>query len=139
MSNDRIPRQAYLMLTNLDEQGKVNWASKTKEILYSAGFGLVWEEQGIGNEREFLNIFKKRLIDMLRQKWTAKLRGSDRYKVYRTFKFYFVSENCWSCIRIRQFRDALVQFRLGGSEIWTHKHRYYKVGQSRLTRTVHFV
>ena len=83
MSNDRIPKQAYLMLKNLDEQGKVNWASKTKEILYSAGFGLVWEEQGIGNEREFLNIFKKRLIDMLRQKWTAKLRGSDRYKVYR--------------------------------------------------------
>ena len=139
MSNDRIPRQAYLMLTNLDEQGKVNWASKTKEILYSAGFGLVWEEQGVGNEREFLNIFKKRLIDMFRQKWTAKLRGSDRYKVYRTFKFYFVSGNYWSCIRIRKFRDALVQFRLGVSEIWTHKHRYYKVGQSRLTRTVHFV
>ena len=30
MSNDRILKQAYLMLKNLDEQGKVNWASKTK-------------------------------------------------------------------------------------------------------------
>ena len=82
------------------------------------------KERGVGNEREFLNVFKQRLIDMFQQNWTAKLRGSDRYKVYRTFKFYFVSENCWSCIRIRQFRDALVQFRLGGSEIWTHKYRY---------------
>ena len=138
MSNDRIPRQAYLMLTNLDEQGKVNWASKTKEILYSAGFGLVWEEQGVGNEREFLNIFKKRLIDMFRQKWTAKLRGSDRYKVYRTFKFYFVSENYWSCIRIRKVRDTLVRFRLGVSEIWTLEYRYRR-GESEQTSVVHFV
>ena len=36
VSNDRVPKQAYLMLKNFDEQGKVNWTSKTKEILYSA-------------------------------------------------------------------------------------------------------
>ena len=64
MSNDRIPKQVYLMLRNLDEQGEVNRASKTKEILYSASFGFVWEEQWVGNEREFLSIFKQRLIDM---------------------------------------------------------------------------
>ena len=89
MSNDRIPEQVYLMLRNLDEQGEVNRASKTKEILYSVSFGFVWEEQWVGNEREFLSIFKQRLIDMFRQNWTAKLRGSDRYKVFRTFKFLF--------------------------------------------------
>ena len=68
------------------------------------------KERGVGNEREFLNVFKQRLIDMFQQNWTAKLRGSDHYKVYRTFKFYFVSENYWSCIRIRKFRDALYGF-----------------------------
>ena len=87
MSNDRIPKQAYLLLNNLDEQGKVNWASRTKDILQSAGFGFVWEEKRVGNEREFLYIFKQRIIDMLRQNWTAKLWGSDHYKVYRPFKF----------------------------------------------------
>ena len=66
MSSDRIPKQAYLVLNNLDEQRKVNWASRTKEILHSAGFGFVWEEQGVGNEREFSSIFKQRLIDMFR-------------------------------------------------------------------------
>ena len=86
VSNDRVPKQAYLMLKNFDEQGKVNWTSKTKEILNSAGFGFVLEEQGVGNEREFLSIFKQRLIDMFRQNWIAKLMGSDGYKVYRTFK-----------------------------------------------------
>ena len=75
------------MLKNLDEQGKVNWASRTKDILQSAGFGFVWEEQRVGNEREFLYIFKHRIIHMLRQNWTAKLWGSDHYKVYRPFKF----------------------------------------------------
>ena len=74
-SDDRVTKQAYLMLKNLDEQGKLNWTSKTKEILNSTGFGFVLEEQGVGNEREFLSIFKQRLIDMFRQNWTAKLRG----------------------------------------------------------------
>ena len=102
MSNDRIPEQVYLMLRNLDEQGEVNRASKTKEILYSVSFGFVWEEQWVGNEREFLSIFKQRLIDMFRQHRTATLRGSDHYKVYRTSKSYFGSKHYWSCIRIRQ-------------------------------------
>ena len=126
------------MLKNLDEQGKVNWASKTKEIPYSASFGFVWEEQGVGNEREFLNIFKQRLKGMFRQNETAKLRGFDGYKVYRTFKFYFVSENYWSCIRIRKVRDTLVRFRLGVSEIWTLEYRYRR-GESEQTSVVHFV
>ena len=65
MSDDRIFRQAYLMLKNLDEQGKVNWASKTKEILYSASFGFVWEEQWVGYDREFLSSFGQRLIKTL--------------------------------------------------------------------------
>ena len=45
--NDRIPRQPYLMLKILDEQGKINWASGMKEILHSTSFGFVWEEQGL--------------------------------------------------------------------------------------------
>lgn len=61
---------------------------------------------------------------MLRQNWTAQFKGSDRCKVYRTLKSCLVSENLWSCIRTRIFRDALVRFRLGVSEILTHKQRY---------------
>ena len=61
IGNDRIPNQVYIMLKNLDEQGKGNWASRTKELLHGAGFGFVWEEQEVGNEREFLNVFKERL------------------------------------------------------------------------------
>ena len=63
MSNDRIPKHAYILLKNLNEQGKVNWASNLMKF-YSAGFGFVWEEQEAGNEREILNIFKQTLIDM---------------------------------------------------------------------------
>ena len=42
MSNDRIPEQVYLMLRNLDEHGKVNWAFKLKKfyiVLVSDLFG----------------------------------------------------------------------------------------------------
>ena len=54
-----------------------------------------------------------------RSQWINEMRS-----LYRTFKFYFVSEQYWSCIRIRKFRDALVWFQLGVSEIWTHKQRF---------------
>ena len=54
--------------------------------------------------------------------WSEKL--DSQVEGNRTSKSYLVSENYWSCIRTRIFRDALVRFRLGVSEIVTHKHWY---------------
>ena len=80
MNNNQMPKQLYLMLKNLDEQGKVNWASTTKETSRGAGFRFVWEEQLVITRNSWV-FFKQRFIDMFRQNWVAKLRGYNRYKL----------------------------------------------------------
>ena len=63
------------MLKNLEEQGTVNGASRTKQTLQSAGFRFVWQEQGVSNEREFLSIFKQRLIDSVPTELDSHVEG----------------------------------------------------------------
>ena len=42
---------------------KQNWASCVKHLLSRLGFLEVWEAQGVGNIKAFLNIFKQRVKD----------------------------------------------------------------------------
>ena len=44
----RIPKQAYVMLQNLDDKGKVCWVTHVKNTLFSLGFGFVWLQQSVG-------------------------------------------------------------------------------------------
>ena len=41
MSNNRYPRNCYLMLKSHTEIGRVNWASNVRDLLYRYGFGFV--------------------------------------------------------------------------------------------------
>ena len=49
MTEDRLPKQAYLMLHNLDRNGKRCWASEIRTILSESGFHFVWLNQGVGD------------------------------------------------------------------------------------------
>ena len=69
MENNRYPKQCYYMLFQLDEAGRKNWVSHVKEILYTFGFGQVRLLYDIGNDKEFIKLFKKRIIDCHKQKW----------------------------------------------------------------------
>ena len=46
------------MLKCYADAGVTNWASCLKHILYSNGFGYVWERQSVVNERKFIHVFK---------------------------------------------------------------------------------
>ena len=59
MPQERLPRQAYLMLCNLDNLGRHTWATSVKHILYSYGFGHVWITQEIGNKQAFFQSLKQ--------------------------------------------------------------------------------
>ena len=52
------------MLFNMDERGKNCWATSVRNILFSLGFGYVWLQQGVGCDRAFISVFKKRLADI---------------------------------------------------------------------------
>ena len=69
MENSRYPRQCYIILKRLDEAGRVTWATKVKNLPSRYGFGYAWQNQGVGNEKRFLFLFKSRLRGILIQEW----------------------------------------------------------------------
>ena len=77
MSNERLPQKAYRMLYELDANGKTNWASGIKNKLYEVGFGFVWVNQGVGDDRQFLRELKDRLITCRWQDWHSHIEDSD--------------------------------------------------------------
>ena len=48
-----------------DEAGVSNWASGIRQL----GFGFVWENQGIENEKQFVSLFIQKLKDQFVQNW----------------------------------------------------------------------
>ena len=80
MEQTRLPYQAYRMLTGLDENGKTCWVTGMPDILRKTGFYFVWLQQGVGDVKSFcVCVFKRRLLDMFTQEWTADIR--DKRKI----------------------------------------------------------
>ena len=74
----------------------------------------------MGDETRFLTEFQQRFI----QNWHFTLESSGRYEVYRTFKSALEKEKYLEVIQNQQIRKAFTRFRLGISQILTHKRRY---------------
>jgi hypothetical protein len=124
MENDRLPKQAYVMLVRLDDLGKTCWATGVREILSQCGFYCVWINQGVGNVKVFLSRLKQRLIDTFMQEWESTVLVKDRYAFYRSFKSSFGTVFYLECISIYCFCVAFTQLRLGVLPINNNLRRY---------------
>ena len=113
MELTRLPRQAYLMLCNMDERGKECWVTHVRNALCWHGFGYVWLQQGVGCEKAFIACFKKRLVDVYQQEWNSSVMCKDMYAHYRSFKTAFEAEPYFQWMNIKCFRDSLIKLRLG--------------------------
>lgn len=69
--------------------GKVNWASKVKDLLNELGFGFAWIEQRIENKQRFLVMIRERLKDHYLTAWWAQVGMLSKCAVYDTFKKNF--------------------------------------------------
>ena len=56
MTDDRYPRNCYIMLKRHDGIGRTYWVTYVKNILYRYGFGFVWISQELGNVELFLKL-----------------------------------------------------------------------------------
>ena len=124
MDANRIPVHCYKMLYALDERDKNNWVTNIRKCLCFHGFQHVWDAQGVGCTKSFLQEFKQRLIDCRWQEWHAHVMESDRFATYRIFKqnnnvepYLYVDVN-------KYIRNALTRFRCGMSLLAVHANRY---------------
>ena len=125
MSPNRICRQAFDMLSVMGGKGHTNWVTSVRDLLCQNGFGIVWMSKEVGNEKVFLNILKERLRDCFIQGWHSKMSASDKFTCFYSFKSFIQPERFLSDNNLgRKYRNALVKFRLGVSEINCHKYRF---------------
>ena len=82
------------------------------ETLCKTGFYFVWSQQGVGDVKSFLYVFKQRLLDMFTQEWTSDIRDKERYEMYRSFKVMFGVEKYLSVI------DILFQSSTDATPTW---------------------
>ena len=100
------------------------WVTTVRQTLFRLGYGFVWLNQGIATEQHFIAQLKQRFIDVSSQEWMANLRGSTRFDMYIWFKTLIKDETYLDFVWVKCFRDALIRFRLGITELKTHKNRY---------------
>ena len=124
MEAGRLPRKAYNMLANVHNNGRQCWVSAVHRNLMMYGFGYVWANQGVQNVNWFLRVFRERITDCWRQRWDDRIHERDRYSVYRIFKLEHSLEPYFYCVTNKALSDVFIRFRLGISEIKTHKLRY---------------
>ena len=62
-------------------------------MLYSNGFGYVWERQSVENEKQFIMLFIQRLKDQYLQSWFEKINLSSKLRTYRGFKYIYINTN----------------------------------------------
>ncbi len=73
----------YISSVNDANNGRQNWVSKCKALLYSFGFGDVWENQTTIEHSAFVCIFKQRVIDCFLQKWRSDIQDSNIMPFYK--------------------------------------------------------
>ena len=124
MDQSRLPFKSYRMLFELDSRGKTNWVSQVRCKLFQFGFGYVWVNQGVQNEKQFLSVFRQRLIDCQWQLWDIHVQTSDRFSLFRTFSSSHERKTYLQLNIDRHLRFLLTRFRLGISDIAVHQYRY---------------
>ena len=88
MENSRYPRHCYIVLKRLDEVGRVTWATHVRTLLCIYGFAYAWQNQGVGNDKHFISLFKDRLRDNLMQEWNTDINSSSKAIHYTLKKSY---------------------------------------------------
>jgi hypothetical protein len=109
----RLPKQAFVQDKNCNLVNKHSWFNSVKNCLDMFGFSEVWMNDGVGDVKLFLKVFKERMIDCYKQDWFAKLSDSDRFLTYRSFKSTLQPEKYLHDLTIAKFRRVFVWFRLG--------------------------
>lgn len=117
----------YKMMLNdlIDFPNKKSWAFHVKHILQTYGFNDVWINQGVGNVRLFINIFKQRVKDNYIQSWTQQVSESSRASSYSLFCNFGIT-TYFDKVNIVKYRKALTRLRVSAHNLEIESGRWHK-------------
>ena len=90
MPRTRYVKLCYEMLLHLDNLGYSNWVTAVRLNLSSNGYGYIWKNQHVDNEKVFLYHYTQRLKDQYIQKWRAGCIDNIKLSNYYGYKEFFL-------------------------------------------------
>ena len=115
---------------NIDNPNAETWVSHVKHLLESNGFGYVWQNQGVDNERDFLKLFKQRLCDIYIQDWHNEVTMTSDGRLYKHIKQEFCFES-YLHINNKALRISISKIRLSSNLFLVERGRW---GANRVER-----
>ena len=101
-----------MLLIDSHNNGKSNWVSQAKQLLEMTGFGHVWLNSGVENDKLFLFNFKQRLRDNFGQKVNLELQTTSRGTFNALYNDFFKNNtNYLDVVKTQQHRVALTRPR----------------------------
>ena len=129
LSDHRYPKRCYMLLTRLDEAGRINRATIVKNMLFMYGFGYVWVAQEVGNIDLFLWQFHQRLKQCLSQDWYSSVNSSSRCHYYIYFKSLLETDRYLSLDLLSKQLYSLSTFRCASHPLHVEVGRHTGVEQ----------
>ena len=120
-------KACYNLLYEQSQLGKVNWASKVRDILFRYGFGYVWVAQAVEDHASFLFSFNQCLKDCELQLWSIQVEEMSKLNTYRMFKTSRDVETYLSLSIPRRLRVALARFRISNHNLEVELGRHYNM------------
>lgn len=115
------------MLRDLDQTGRVTWATHVRGLLFQFGFGYAWLANEIGDISSFCVMFKQRVRDCAMQHLQESVNTSSKTIHYRQFKSPLDVET-YLCIDLPyMYKKALSNFRCSGHQLKIETGRHLKI------------
>ena len=86
-----IVYDVYKVLCIDATNGKTNWASNVRDLLFSLGLNYIWINQDHINVS--FDLIKSRINDQYYQSWYANINACEKLSIYKCFKLDFCLEN----------------------------------------------
>ncbi len=102
------------------------WTSNIKHLLYSTGFGYVWEQQMVYDDKMFLNQFRERCNDMHIQSCLSDIDKNSRCRLYKHIKGVYEMEQYLQRSYHRDLRQCLTKIRLSSHKFLVERGRWSK-------------
>jgi hypothetical protein len=80
----KVVYDAYKLLYNDVNNGKTNWFSNVRDLLFSLGLNYAWISQDASSVS--FDFVKQRIIDQFVQQWSTSVDDCEKNCIYRNIK-----------------------------------------------------
>jgi len=117
MTAERLPRRIYEKSRLLTESTKGSWSHTTKTLLSNLNLAVAWEQQDIGNMKDWTALIKQRIREKECREWRDSMNKRSKLQLYKVLKTDLVREQYLDYDCLRYNRTLVTQFRSGNTNL----------------------